>query len=144
MKKATDSLLADHQMIRKLLGGFHVDSPRFAEIGKTLDRVVRLHAWYEDTIFIPVLRREPLFAARYLDELGTEHKDIDHLMGLVVQSGVTPSLALEATLRQFRAVLETHLTKEEDALFPLAEKILTSEGLNQISAEMDRRHPPAP
>ena len=38
-----------------------------------------------------------------------------------------------------RAVLESHLKKEEDGLFPLAERILDEDGLNQCGEEMERR-----
>ncbi len=137
MKKATDALLADHKMIRKLLEGLRVDNPRFSEISKTLERVVLTHAWLEDTVFIPALRTEPLFAKRYLDELFDEHKDIDYFIKLIQKT--SPSKELNANMKQFRAILDNHLKKEEDALFPLAESVLDKEGMNSLSTEMEKR-----
>src|SRR5262245_56834890 len=129
--KATDALLDDHKMIRKILDGFQLDNPRFSEILKTLHRVVRGHAWFEDTIFLPAVKAEPLFARRFTDELFQEHKDIDHLLESLGKIRENQKRELEATALQFRAILETHFKKEEDALFPLAEKILNEEGLNK-------------
>ncbi|MCG3203621.1 MAG: hypothetical protein KCHDKBKB_00292 [Elusimicrobia bacterium] len=137
MKKATDALLSDHKMIRKLLDGFHTDNPRFAEISKTLERVVLTHAWFEDVVFLPAFRTEPLFVKKYLDELYEEHKDIDHFMKLIQKT--EPSKNRDAFMLQFRAILENHLLKEEGALFPLAEKVLDKEGLNQLGQEMENR-----
>lgn len=138
MKKATDALLSDHKMIRKLLESFFVDNPRFSDITETLTRVVLTHAWFEDTIFLPVFKTEPLFVKKYLDELYEEHKDIDFFLKLVRKS-VNPSKELDAYMKQFRAVMDNHLKKEEDALFPLAETVLDNEGMNRLSAEMERK-----
>ena len=46
---------------------------------------------------------------------------------------------VESTMIQLKTILETHLQKEEEGLFPLAEKILDSEGLNNLGVEMERR-----
>ena len=46
---------------------------------------------------------------------------------------------IELYSKQFRSILETHLKKEEDGLFPTAERILDEEGLNNLGAEMERR-----
>jgi hemerythrin-like domain-containing protein len=136
--KATESLLADHKMIRKLLAAVQPDNPRLPEIMSTLTRVVKGHAWFEDEIFMPAFRAEPLLEKRYLDELGQEHKDIDHFMALVSQSPLG-SREYECYALQLKVLLATHFAKEEDALFPLAERILDSEGLNRLAEEMRKR-----
>ena len=137
MKKATDALINDHKMIRKLLDRFHPDQPRFPEIASTLKRVVLSHAWFEDQVFLPAFKTIPLMNNRYVQELTAEHKDIDYFMQLIHQT--QPSRELEIHVKQFRAILENHLQKEEDALFPLAESLLNKEGMNNLSAEMERR-----
>jgi hemerythrin-like domain-containing protein len=143
MKKATDALLADHKMIRKLLDSFELSNPRFSEIKKTLTRVTLTHAWFEDAVFLPAFEHEPLLIKRYMDELYQEHKDIDHFLSLILKAAPAPTVELEATLQQFRAIMLTHLDKEEDALFPLAAKILNEEGQNKLGSEMERRAPEA-
>jgi iron-sulfur cluster repair protein YtfE (RIC family) len=136
--KATDALLADHKLIRKVLSGFTLDNPRFPELAKTLHRTVVGHAWFEDEIFLPALIKEPrLLRQQFTDEIFQEHKDIQTLLELVRKT--TESENLDAYRLQLVAVLSNHLKKEEDALFPLAERILNEEGLNTLGAEMKRR-----
>ena len=139
MPKATDALLRDHKMIRKLLEAYSLDNPRFDEIFKTTARVVKSHAWFEDEIFLPAFKAEPLLVKRFSDEIVQEHRDLDYLMVLLHKTPEGHPRERAALVRQFRAILETHLKKEEDALFPLAETILDSEGLNRLGAEMERR-----
>jgi len=137
--KATDSLLADHKMVRKIMEGFTVENPRFSHILKTLHRVLLGHAWFEDTIFLPVLKAEPRFVKCFVEEFGQEHRDIDALLKLLRRTPVVKSREFEAYALQFRSLLHAHFEKEEDGLFPLAEKVLESKGLNRLGAEMKRR-----
>ncbi len=139
MKNAIDALLNDHKMIRKLLSGLTPENSRYTEVLKTLERVVLSHAWFEDNVFLPAFKAEPLLLKKYLNELYEEHKDIEFSMDLVRKTGPKPSKELDAYTKQFRAILDNHLQKEEDALFPLAQQTLTKEGLEKISHEMERR-----
>ena len=41
--------------------------------------------------------------------------------------------------QELSVLLSTHFKKEEDALFPLTEHILTEEGLIELGEEMKRR-----
>jgi hemerythrin-like domain-containing protein len=137
--KATDALRADHKMVRKLLETLTFDNPRFAEVAKTLHRVLVGHAWFEDTILLPALEADPLLQRRFAQEIGQEHKDLQLLMKLIRETPVENKKEMEAYALQFHAILDTHFQKEEAALFPLAERILDSEGLNELGAEMKRR-----
>lgn len=139
MAKATDELLKDHKMIRKIMEGWSPDNPRFEQIHKTLRRVVVGHAWFEDVIFFPVLEAEPLLVRRFLDELYQEHKDIHYLLNEMAGTPVAEARKLEFLGRPLRVLLDTHFSKEEDALFPLCEKVLNEENLNQLTEEMRRR-----
>lgn len=134
MAKATDELLKDHKMVRKILTEWKTGNPRFTQIHKTLARVVRGHAWFEDQVFFPAMQAEPALAKRFMDELWQEHKDIDALLDLVEKTDRQPQLDYYAT--QLGVVLDTHFKKEEDALFPICEKILTEEGLLDLGAQM--------
>jgi len=138
MPKATDELLKDHKMIRKALSGFRLDNPRFPEILKTLQRIVIAHAWFEDTIFLPALNVEPKLK-RLDDEISQEHKDIDHWLKALRNEPKENKKELEIYSLQLMTTLEAHFRKEEDALFPLAERILNLEGLNKLGDEMRRR-----
>ena len=138
MPRATDELLKDHRIIRKALEGFTLENPSFPHVLKTLHRLVVGHAWFEDTIFLPALATEPRLA-RLDREIGAEHKDLDQIARLLRKTDLSNRKDLEIYPIQLRSILETHFRKEEDALFPLAERILDSEGLNRLGEEMVRR-----
>jgi hemerythrin-like domain-containing protein len=137
--KATDALLADHKMIRKILSSFELDNPRFPEILKTMHRVIVGHAWFEDEIFLPALEKEKAFQKALTREIRDEHQDIDNFLKQMKKTAPQNKKKLDLILLQFRVVLSAHFAKEEEALFPLAEKILDGEGLNQLGDEMKRR-----
>ena len=139
MPNAIERLLADHKLINKTLEGYSPDNGHFPHLQKTLTRIVLGHAWFEDTVFLPVLEKEPMLERRFCAEISQEHKDIDYLLNAVTQSITDKRKELEAQVLQLRVVLATHFKKEEDALFPLAEKILGSEGLLNLGHEMERR-----
>src|SRR5690242_8000344 len=103
--KATEALLADHKMIRKILEGYDLANPRFPQILKTLERVVLGHAWFEDVIFLPAVEAEPLLARRFTDELYQEHKDISHLLNLVRKTSLDQKKEMEAYSLQLRTIL---------------------------------------
>ena len=138
MPKATEELLKDHRMIRKTLEGFQLDSPRFPQIAHTLQRIVLAHAWFEDTIFLPALELEPILV-KLSREISQEHKDLDFLFKELRRTKPADQWGLEAYANQIRVILASHFQKEEDALFPLAERILDLEGLNNLGAEMKQR-----
>ena len=139
MPNAIERLLADHKMIRKTLEVFHRDNPRYGLIRETLHRIVLGHAWFEDEILLPALRNEPLLERRLTDEIIQEHKDIAHLLKLIQKTSPDQERQWAPLALQLRVILETHFRKEEDALFPLAERILRSEGLIELSTQMEKR-----
>jgi hemerythrin-like domain-containing protein len=139
MAKATDQLLKDHKMIRKVLQDLSPENPRFPQLLKTLQRIVVAHAWFEDEIFLPAFEAEPLLHKRFTAEITQEHKDIETLMKLVRRTPIGKSEDVSAYFMQLTTLLDTHFKKEEDALFPLAERILDEEGLNALGDEMERR-----
>src|ERR1051325_10951022 len=78
--KATEALLKDHLLINKILEQFSLDHPRFEHISLTLHRALKGHAWFEDEIFLPAIKAEPLIFGRFTDEIYQEHKDMDALL----------------------------------------------------------------
>jgi len=137
--KATDALLKDHQMINKTLEGFRLDNPRFPKIAATFHRILKAHAWFEDEIFLPAVEHEPAFFRRFTQEISQEHKDLDALTAIIRKTPLTGGKDLENHVRQLRVLLSTHFHKEEDALFPIAENVLSGEGLLELGDEMERR-----
>ena len=139
MSTAIEQLLKDHKMIRKILDGFRTDNPRFPDILKTLQRVVLGHAWFEDEFLLPALKARPLVFKPFWTEIGQEHEDIAALLGLLRKTNPKESGPLKARVLTLRSLLETHFAKEEDALFPLAETVLSQEGLVEMAGAMERR-----
>jgi hypothetical protein len=137
--KATDALLKDHRLINKILEQFSLDNPRFGKICLTLHRAVLAHAWFEDEIFLPAVAAEPLLFRRFAEEISQEHKDIDALLKLLRKTPLANRPELESYSQQLKVLLATHFKKEEDALFPLSERILSEEGLLELGEEMKRR-----
>lgn len=139
VRKATDALLADHRMIRKVLADLRIDNPRFPKLLETGHRIIVGHAWFEDEIFLPALQKDRRLARHFTDDITREHEDIDALLKLLRQTPSVEKVQLESYLLQFHSLIETHFRKEEDALFPLAERILDEEGLNRLGDEMRLR-----
>ena len=137
--KATDALLKDHRLIKKILDQFTLDNPRFDHICRTLHRALVGHAWFEDQIFLPAVQAEPLIFRRFTDEIYQEHRDMDALMKLLRKTPPGNREELEFYSKELRVILSTHFNKEEDGLFPLTERILTEEGLLELGDEMKRR-----
>ena len=126
-------------MIRKVLESFTPEHPRYSELLKTLQRTIVGHAWFEDAIFLPAFDREPLLLRRFVNEISEEHKDLDQLLKLLRATPLGRKKEHEFFGRQLRTILECHLKKEEDALFPLCERVLDNEGLNRLGQEMENR-----
>jgi hemerythrin-like domain-containing protein len=137
--KATDALLKDHLLINKILEQFSLDNPRFEKICLTLHRTVKAHAWFEEEIFLPAVEVEPLIFRRFTEEIYQEHKDIDALMKLLRKTPIANKKELAFYSQELRVLLSTHFRKEEDALFPLTEHLLTEEELILLGDEMKRR-----
>jgi iron-sulfur cluster repair protein YtfE (RIC family) len=137
--KATDALLKDHLLINKILEQFSLENPRFGHICQTLHRAVLGHAWFEDEIFLPAIQTEPLLFRRFTDEIYQEHHDINTLLTLLRQTLPENQEVLEFYSRELRVLLSTHFKKEEDALFPITERILSEAGLLELGEEMKRR-----
>lgn len=136
---ATEQLLKDHKMIRKILVSFKIDNPRFPEILKSLQRVVLGHAWFEDTFFLPALKARPLVFKPFWTEVGQEHEDIAGLLSLLRKTDLKNREALKAGTLTLRSLLETHFAKEEEVLFPLAESVISRERLVEMAEAMERR-----
>lgn len=137
--RATEALLKDHAMIRKLLADWSAEHPRFEHLTRTLHRTVLAHAWFEDVIFLPAVEAEPLIFQRFEAEVRQEHQDIDSLLKLIRRLSSQQMKERACYALQLRVLLETHFAKEEDAIFPLADKLLTEEGLIALGEEMKNR-----
>jgi iron-sulfur cluster repair protein YtfE (RIC family) len=128
MNKTIDELLKTHHLVRKVLEGFDINNTRFAEITKTLHRTLLAHAWFHDEILLPVLREKSApEETPLINEIMQEHKDLDRLL----KESVAPAQVLE-----IQNLIETHFKKESETLYPLAEKNIEPEALNELGEKM--------
>jgi iron-sulfur cluster repair protein YtfE (RIC family) len=139
MPTATEALLKDHKMIRTLLADLRPDNPRLAEIAATLQRVTLAHAWFEDEFLMPVLKNAPGVVKPFWQEIAQEHNDIAALLELVRSTPPERTVDRQHRIATLRVVLETHFTKEEEVLFPLAEATLGEKGSADLAARMEAR-----
>jgi len=139
MLNAVDALLADHKMINKLLGQLHRENNRLGIVSQTISRVVKAHAWFEDNVFFPAFEGKELLDEKFVGELTAEHKDIEHLLGLLGKTPIGEKELWESRNLQFKTLMKSHFLKEEEAIFPLAAQILPQTELHRLGEEMQRR-----
>ena len=92
--KGTDALITDHKMIRKVLSEMRREDPRFLKVVETGQRIIKAHAWFEDTLFLPAIEKSPLLARQFTDEIYQEHKDIEVLLGSLPWAQFTSFVAI--------------------------------------------------
>ena len=88
---------------------------------------------------MPLLKGSPLIPELFWQEITQEHNDIARLLELLRGTPPDPREEWEVRVLSLRTILETHFTKEEAALFPLAEKVIGVQGLTDLAAGMERR-----
>jgi len=88
---------------------------------------------------MPALKARPLVFKPFWAEIGQEHEDIAGLLALLRKTSSKDQRLLKARVLTLRSLLESHFAKEEDALFPLAETVISQEGLVKIAGAMERR-----
>lgn len=139
MGKATEELIKTHRLLEKLLEQFEPGKPRFAEVRKTLERAVQAHTWLQDELLLPVLKGKPLIERRFLEEIREEHRDLEHLLKLLLNISPDAKEEVQALVIQIRAILESHIDKEALGLYPLVEKVVDRSTLLRLGTDMDRR-----
>ena len=139
MGKATEELIKTHRLVEKLLEQFEPEKPRFAEVRKTLERAVLAHTWLQNELLLPVLKGKPLIERRFLEEIGEEHRDLEHRLKLLLNISPEAKEEVQALVIQIRAILEAHFYKEALGLYPLAEKVVEASTLVRLGTDMERR-----
>jgi hemerythrin-like domain-containing protein len=160
---ALQLLLESHKHIRTFaaqaaqLGQAQGQSP--AQLSESASRIIRyftlglpLHIEDEDYALVPHLfaTRLPTEMIKHLWEIGRQHEELEQLVDELVPSWAavrdTPErhaeLAHRLTVqgRRLLALVEDHLTLEEQQLFPLIRSRLTPETLAVLGQEiLDRR-----
>lgn len=127
------------------------EAPRLVRLVELFRDHFLIHTWAEDSIFYPALRavlpKAPSpFCLRYLEHLEDEHKavesDMNHLEIQVRRHPPQPHWT--ETYAHFFQLVQTHLKKEEEQLFPLSERILGAEGLEKLGQDLAENRYKAP
>lgn len=88
------------------------------------------HSRLEDDVFYPAVRgvmgRSVLIDQKYMDHLDNEHRSIDGHLAKLVEQVTAPKLMLGwgQTFAIFSVGLRSHMRREEEELFPEAERLL--------------------
>lgn len=130
--KATDVIKRDHEAIEAMIRQFEAASTdeRVDMEGKIFN-MLTAHELMEDKHFYSALK-EKIEDDSVLNDLDDEQKKLEaEATAIRMMVGVRDEKLLEA----FPKVL-AHAKKEQDLLFPLAEKALTEQELEDIGAAM--------
>ncbi len=159
--KITDRFIGDHKTFRKMMADIDAiagspeasrDRARLIRLTDLLKDHLIVHSWFEDQFYYPALRevfmnsRMPPFADAYVQRMEEEHRGIDgHLDRLEREiKGEPMAASWPQTFVVLFHVLNSHMRKEEEELFPASEKLLGAEGLEKLSLEIERHRFSAP
>jgi hemerythrin-like domain-containing protein len=155
--KFTDMMMHEHEAVRRALTVLQEMADR-AERGTMPDRhdvnalliffhyyVDESHQNKEETILFPALRRSlcslqvEAGLRNKLDRLMSTHSDERELIQST-QRQLFSDRPTEFSMpaKKFIRILWTHAAEEEKELFPLAEKVLTTQELEDVSAGMEQ------
>ena len=157
--KITDRFIGDHKTFRKLMREIEsIQSPNDETERRRLIRLVELfvdhlllHAWGEETFYYPEVGKaaassKAVADSAYMKLLDDEHRSIDSVLQDVERMVKEPVVSPEWKLKYefFKEHLVAHMTKEEEEFFPLSEKLLGKDGLEQISDTLEKNRSKAP
>jgi len=133
--KVTDALLGEHGAFNALLNGIEKlaatagDIAQIESASAVLAAELSAHATFEEDLLFPML--EPrLESSEIIDQMRIEHKIIQD--GLErIEDARDIGEALEAVAQTMNAA-RNHFQKEETVLYPLAQKVLDDETLDQL------------
>jgi hemerythrin-like domain-containing protein len=110
-----------------------------------------LHAWGEEMFYYPEVGKAAASSTSvadsiYMKLLDDEHRVIDAVLAdvekMIKESATSPGWKTKYAV--FKEHLVAHMTKEEEELFPLSEKLLGKEGLEKISETLEKNRSKAP
>lgn len=104
---------------------------KFAQLKQELD----IHAYIEETIFYPILKKEAETRAITLEGF-EEHKVIKTLLGELAAMPVE-SEVWTAKFKVLKESVEHHVDEEEGEMFKSARQVLTDEQIEGLGAVME-------
>lgn len=141
--KVTECLTTEHEVFLTQLGVLdrmareNVSADELRAVMLPIGEAVEKHRDAEETIFYPAILRE--FGAGFppIQLMQAEHREIERcIRGVISRDGSIRDLVVA-----FVDVLQQHIAKEADVLFPMAEQRISGAELEQLARQcVDHYH----
>lgn len=130
----TELLAEDHREVESLIAELEGGGER--ETFTKLKNALTLHSQIEEDIYYPALE-DFEETEELIDEAYQEHSDVEQL--LEDMSAVEPdSEEFQDLLFQLKESINHHVEEEEGQIFPLSERLLGEESLEQMGNDMSK------
>lgn len=107
----------------------------YAETFNQLEAALELHIREEEEIYYPALAQYEEFSDLMEDNV-PEHEMVKQQ--LAQMSELAPSSPeFQEVLAEMKAALETHMTKEEDDIFPASIEVLGADAIESLGTEIE-------
>jgi hemerythrin superfamily protein len=138
--KATDLLKKQHKTVKALFKKVEEteDGRRRRQLMDEIANELKMHTKIEEEIFYPAVREIGTSKAEEMvDEAYEEHHVVDLVLAELPQ--VDPEdERFAAKMTVLSEMVEHHADEEEDEMFPMCEKKLGKERLQQLGEQMER------
>ncbi len=138
--KATDLLKKQHKSVKALFKKVEdtEDGRRRRQLMEEIANELKMHTQIEEEIFYPAVREVGTSKAEEMvDEAYEEHHVVD--LVLAELPNVDPEdERFAAKMTVLSELVEHHADEEEDEMFPMAEKKLGKERLQQLGEQMEQ------
>ena len=138
--KATDLLKKQHKSVKALFKQVEdtEDGRRRRQLMEEIANELKMHTQIEEEIFYPAVREVGTSKAEEMvDEAYEEHHVVD--LVLAELPNVDPEdERFAAKMTVLSELVEHHADEEEDEMFPMAEKKLGKERLQQLGEQMEQ------
>ena len=138
--KATDLLKKQHKSVKALFKKVEEteDGRRRRQLMDEISNELKIHTQSEEEIFYPAVRE---IGSSKAEEMVDESYEEHHVVDLVLAElpNVDPEdERFAAKMTVLSELVEHHAEEEEDEMFPMAEKKLGKERLQQLGEQMEQ------
>lgn len=140
--KITEALLRDHKMFYEEFGDLEkafqsgASLPEIEAQLESLSTALDIHAQLEDELLFAAM--EPIIGPTGpLTVMRMEHSEIENIFSLLQESSDVATT--EGFISRLLEVARPHFAKEEQILFPMAEKVLDPNTLEQLGVQFSNR-----
>jgi hemerythrin superfamily protein len=130
---------ADHEELDRLLRGLDEvtsGSREEEELLTRIDRLVFSHAFAEETVLWPVLRRVLPDGKALTLKVEEEHQEVNELVAALERGGPSDP-ARPARLARLVRVLREDVRDEEDVLFPRLQEVVGADELRRLGRRLE-------